>query len=159
MPAIEYLSWNGDGATVLPHRPSTDNLGGDDLQDDEAAPPAPGDPNAPSWNAKVRETVALAKTAAPAKFTITFNAGAPQWELFSAAGSVVTGDLTLTDVGTGVTEITWPANTFPPAAAWPELTWHAAGRGFIEVITNGVRVTMVNAAGSAADIPFTVTVN
>lgn len=157
MPAIEYLSWDGDGGTVLPHRPSTDNLGGDDLEDDEAAPPGPGDPNSPAWNAKVRHQVAVAKTAAAAKFTVTYSGATPQFELFAACGSIVVGALSIADDGTGVVEVTWPANSFPPASVWPHgLTLHADGRGWATNITNGVRVETVDAAGDPANIPFTI---
>jgi len=158
---IEFLSWNGNTeSNDLPRRPSTDDLGGDDLQNDELAPPGPDDPDATAWDAMVREIVALAKTTAAAKATITFSGGAPQWELFSAPGSAVTtGDLTLTDAGTGITEITWPENTFPPASAWPEVSLHGDGWGWTENITNGVRIKTKNAAGELANIPFTVTIN
>jgi hypothetical protein len=155
---ITYLSWDGDpDEAILPHRVSTDNMGGDDLEDDVANPPQQGDPNSASWNAKVRETAALAKTAAAAKVTINFSAGAPVFELWIAAGSITTDDLTLTDAGTGITELTWPENSFPPASVWPHgLTLHAEGTGFAVNITNGLRVTTKSLAETLTNIAFTV---
>jgi hypothetical protein len=156
---INFLSWNGDEENnVLPRRPSTNDMGGDDLENDELAPPGPGDPDATAWDAKVREIAAVAKTASAAKVTVTFSGGAPQWELFAAPGSVTTDDLDLVDAGTGVTEITWPANTFPPASVWPHgLTFHADVVGYAEPITNGVRILSYGReSGDPANGDFTI---
>lgn len=155
---IEYLSWDGnEDDAILPHRVSTDNMGGDDLENDEANPPGPGEPDATAWDSKVREIAALAKTAAAAKITITYDGSAPQIELFAACGSITSGDIELDDDDTGTVEIIWPENAFPPASVWPHgLTLHAEGTGFAVNITNGVRVTTKDAAAALANIAFTI---
>src|SRR6478736_5325268 len=160
MSAPEFCVFDGgigDEGAEPPRRPTTDDLGGDAKQDNYEFPPDDVEHfTAGGWNQLVKVAKALSKTAALCKLELGFDAGAP----FVAAAPALSGNVTLatftvTDNGTGDTTVTWPANTFPPAACAPtgltllsSLT--AVLDGHVERVTNGIRVR-TKSAGSAAD--------
>lgn len=168
MAAPAFLVFDGGtdvSGTQLPRRPSTDDLGGDKKQDDNEFPPDDVEHfTAAGWNQIVQVVAALAKTIAVCKLEIRFVTGAPYVARASAPGTAIAlGTFTVTDNSTGDTTITWPANTFPPAACSPTgLTLLSSSTavldGHVEEVTNGVRVR-TKSAGAATDIPWTLVIN
>lgn len=163
MPAADYLTWDGDGGSNLPRRPSTEDLGGDDKVNDAEYPPDDVEhPTADGWNQKVKQIAALSKVAEACKIEVRYNAGAPFIARVTAPGTnIVTTTFTVTDMGVGDTKIEWPANTFPPHQLSPTgLTALSTGLavGSVEEITNGIRVRMFDLLGPA-DVGFTIELN
>lgn len=164
MTAPSFLTWEG-GDDEDPRRPSTDDLGGDQKEDDAEFPPDPVEHfTAAGWNQLVKQVAALAKVAPACKLEVRFNAGAPYVARVTApSGDVAADTFTVTDDGTGITTIEWPANTFPPHQLSPSgLTFLSSlttrVEGHVEEVTNGVTVyTFSN--GAAADIAFTLEIN
>jgi hypothetical protein len=169
MSAPDFLVFDGgtdETGTVLPRRPSTDDLGGDEKVDDAVFPPDENEhPTAAGWNQLVKVVAALSRTAAACKLEVRYSAGAP----YIARVTALSDDVALatfgtpTDNGTGDVSITWPANTFPthalsPSGLTPLSSSSASIDGHVEEITNGIRVRMFS-AGAAADVPFTVELN
>jgi hypothetical protein len=163
MAAIDYLSWDGD-ATTDPHRPSTDDLGGDDKLDDAEYPPDPVEhPTAAGWNQIVKQVAALARGAEAAKIEVRFVAGVPAIARASGPSSAIIPALfTVIDNGVGDTTITWPANTFPTHQCSPTgltlLSSLLDLSGSVEEIVNGFRVRTRD-AGAFADVGFTICIN
>lgn len=159
--AAEHLTWEGSDDED-PRRPSTDDLGGDEKQDEDEFPPDDvTDPTATGWNQIVKQIAAIAKVTPSAKLEGRFNAGAPYLARVTAPSSNVTTEtFTVTDEGTGVTLIEWPAGTFPPDQISPNgLTLLSALTTRLEAhaeeVSNGVRIrTFSN--GTAADVDFTI---
>jgi hypothetical protein len=164
MAAAEHNTWDGSGDEA-PRRPSTEDLGGDEKQDDLENPPDDVEhPTAAGWNQKVKQIAAIARVASSCKFELRFNAGAPYLARVAAPGSNITvATFDVTDEGPGITTIEWEADTFPPHELSPTgLTVFsdssARCEGHLEEITNGVRVrTFTN--GTAADLTCTFAVN
>ena len=164
MTAPSFLTWDG-GDGEDPRRPSTDDLGGDQKEDDAEFPPDPVEHlTADGWNQVVKQLAALSRVASACKLEVRFNSGTPYVARVTAPGSnVEVATFTVTDNGTGVTTITWPANTFPPHQLSPSgltllssLTTRVEGH--VEDVANGVKVyTFSN--GTAADIAFTLEIN
>jgi hypothetical protein len=168
MAAPSFLTFDGgtgDAGPELPRRPSTDDLGGDDKQDNNENPPDDVEHfTAGGWNQIVKVLSALARTAAACKIEVRFSGGAPVIQRVSALGSAITtATFTPTDNGMGDTTITWPADTFPPHVCSPTgLTLFSSSTnvvdGHVEEVTNGIRVR-TKSGGAAADIPFTIEIN
>jgi hypothetical protein len=165
MSAAEHLTWDGDGDDESPRRPSTDDLGGDQKQDDAEYPPDPVEHyTAGGWNQIVRQLAALAKVTAAAKLEVRFDSGAPYIARVSSPRSDVEIDtFTVVDNGDGDVSVTWPADTFPPHACSPTgLTLISSASavvdGHVEEITNGIRVR-TRSGGSATNVPWTITIN
>lgn len=119
MTAPDYNTWEGDvGNGVNPRRPSTDDLGGDELEDDVKRPPTPGEhPTAGGWNQKVKQVSSIARVVAAAIIDVA-NSGTPAISsVFGPNENLVPGDFTITDMGTGVTKIE------PAAGKLPVQTW------------------------------------
>jgi hypothetical protein len=157
----QYNTWNGDPSnSIAPHRPSTEDVGYDDLENHAEEPPNPRVfPDADGHNQRSKQHASLASTATPARFSIRFSGGAPF--IFKAAFARDDNPDTtgwVTDSGTGVTDIVWPADTFPPHAFEPMVSMNEDGRGFAQMITNGVQVTTRDGAGALADLAFTVSI-
>ena len=169
MAAPDFLVFDGgtsDEGTELPRRPSIDDLGGDEKVDDAEFPPDPVEhPTAAGHNQIVKVTAAHSRVAAACKIEVRFDgSGVPYVARATALGSTVTlATFTALDGGTGITSITWPADTFPLSVCSPTgltplvdtsdtVTCHAFE------ITNGVKV-WTKQAGSLANIPFTITIN
>lgn len=166
MSAPNFNTWNGgigaDGPE-LPRRPSVDDLGGDQKQDNNEAPPDDQEHfTAGGWNQKVKQISASARVTASCLLDVQFDGSAPFLAAFSCPrDNLTSATFTLTDNGTGDTSITWPADTFPPHVISPSgftPFGSAVVDGRVEKITNGIRVR-TRSAGSAADVPFTIHIN
>jgi hypothetical protein len=146
-----------------PYRAGSDDFNGNAKIDDAEAPPdAATMPSAAEYNTLTAQMCSVNKVIAVAKLSLGVLAGVYSMASFTAAGSApTTPTFTITKNGTGDVSITWPANTFPPPVVAPESSLNHTAPGMITAyaITNGVRVVMLNSAGAAADMPFTVTVN
>lgn len=149
-------TWEIVGA---PRRPSIDDLGGAAFVDDQKFPPDPETmPSALMENQNEKQVAALARVVPSLVLSIRFSGGTPSVDQFSAcSGLVSSGTFTVTDVGTGITKIEWPANTFPTPIAKPKggVTGATVGQCAVEAITNGMTIRTTNAAGAAADLPAT----
>ncbi len=164
-------SWNtwegglGDEGQELPRRPSTDDLGGDDKQDNNEAPPDDVEHfTAQGWNQLVKQVEALARVASSCKLEVRYDAGTPYVNRCSSPSKSVTkATFTVVENSTGDVSITWPADTFPPAVISPHgLTLLSSASavvdGHVEEITNGIRVR-TRSGGSVAEVPFTICLN
>lgn len=161
MGAITFLSWEGDSETsIAPRRPSTEDLGGDELIDDQELPPIDGEmPTAAAWNQIVKQVVAMSKMLPAASLRVHFTGGTPAITQLACPSSLVTTPtFTVTDMGSGDTKIEWPAGTFPAQSFPPGV--HLLGNPgatpksvTVEEITNGVRVRTA-AGGAGTDIDF-----
>lgn len=159
-----YFTWDGDpGNSVLPFRPSTDDLGGDNLRDDLVEPPVEGEmPTAGGWNQRAMQVAALAAMTPAAKVYVKITASVPAVQAVIAPGSgIIPGTFTPTDNGTGDTTLTWPAGTFPGSAMPPEGSLIGSGGStptlIAQPLTHAVRVR-TQLAGAATDIDFVVTI-
>lgn len=164
-------NWNtweggvGDEGAALPRRPSIDDLGGDQKQDNNEYPPDDVEHfTSRGWNQLVKQVRALSKVTPACKLEVRFNAGVPYVARFSSPSSIVKQDtFTVTDNGTGDTTITWPPNTFPehvcsPTGLTPLSSATAVVDGHVEEVANGIRVRM-RSGGSPADVPWTIEIN
>lgn len=155
-----YYTFDGDEENdIAPHRPGTEDVGYDDLQDDAGDPPNQRtDPTSMAWNQRSKQLVGLAKVAASLKLSVTFSGSTPSVAKFSYPGTVLElGDFTVVDNGVGDTTITWPENSLVPALVEPMCTLNTAqGMFYATAVTNGVRVRTVNPSNAATDIGFTV---
>lgn len=146
-----------------PFRPGTADFNGCAKIDDAEFPPdAATMPSAIEYNKLCDLVIALGKVVSAGVISVGVAAGVYSVASFSAAGNgPVIGTFTVTKNGTGDVSITWPVNTFPPAVCAPEASLNHTVPAMITsyAITNGARVVMYNAAGAAADMPFTVCVN
>lgn len=163
---ITHLTWDGDGESDLPRRPTVDDVGGDQKVDSIEHPPNPVEhPTADGWNQKAKQIPALGRVVGACKICIEFDAGAPFVESASACGTAVAAStFTVEDNGAGDVSVTWPANTFPLPICRPTgLTVFSAGAtrvsGQVEVITNGVRVRTFNASDVATDAAWSLEIN
>jgi hypothetical protein len=161
MSASLHNTWEGNGDDEDPRRPSTEDLGGDEKEDDAEYPPDDVEhPTAAGWNQKVKQIVAISRVTDVARLHVTFSGGTPSVNRVTApSGNVTTATFDVTDEGTGVTLIEWNAGTFPPEEMAPHaLTLLSSGTSRLEghvddSVTNGVRVyTFSN--GTAADVNF-----
>jgi hypothetical protein len=156
---ISYLCYDGDAPNnIAPHRPSIDDLGSDQYQD------FPGEPVDPihEWpadgcNEMCGVVEKLARMGATLKVTVHFSSGTPN--VFSST-QPRTSPVTIVPVpnGTGDVSLVWPANSFPPSLNDPKanVTGTTPGVAVAELISNGVRVRVVNMSNAAADLPFIV---
>ena len=168
MAAADFLTWDGDsGNGINPRRPSTDDVGGDNKQDDPEYPPDPDEHfTADGWNQKAKQIPALAKVAAACKLRVRFTAGAPA--ILQATGprsTVAPGIFTVTDNGVGDTSITWAANYFPAHVCSPtgftfigSATPTTAFSHQVEEITNGIRVRTFDGS-TPTDLDFALEIN
>ncbi len=158
MAAASTLTWD----LATPRRPTLEDCGDAQLQDHATRPPkAPTQPYADQLNQWAMQIARLGGVVPVAVISIQISGGVPSVYSFTACPTaVLTGTFTVTDNGTGDTSITWPASTFPVAAARPAVSINsdllAIPRAFN--ITNGVRVKTANAAGTLIDAEFTVLV-
>lgn len=165
MAAPSYLTWDGDPPnSVVPRRPSTDDVGGDAKVDDANYPPDEDeDPTAAGWNQKAKQIPALAKSAAVAVLYVKFTAGDPVIQQASGPGAAVVPALfTPTDNADGDTTIAWPADSFPTSVCAPAgftlIGSAAPTTGFshrIEVLTNSIRVRTWDGT-TPTDMDFTL---
>lgn len=166
MPAPAFNTWNGgtdETGTVLPRRPSVDDMGGAGKQDNDEFPPDDVEHfTAAGWNQKAMQVPSLARVTASCLLDLQFTGSTPYLAAISSPSDNVTiATFTVVDNGPGDTSVTWPANTFPPSVISPSgltVFGSAVVDGRVEKITNGVRVR-TRSAGSAADVPWTLQVN
>lgn len=161
MTVADYFTWRGDAANgIAPRRPTIADIGSDAYEN------VPGEEpderhgvraeHANQWSQQIP---GLSRVASPSKLTVRFNAGAPfVHSIATVRGDVLTNGITVTDAGTGVTQLTWPADTFPPFITDPIASINGTTAGMIaaQYIANGVEVRTFGSNGSAADLPFTV---
>lgn len=144
-------------------RPSIDDLGGEDWQDDaDYPPPRNGEDLYADAVKQVWQQVAAAHRVLPsAIISVTFSVGVPSIASVRCCSAVLTpADFTVTDNGTGDTSITWAAGKLPPTEAEPEVSanWTPC---FIEAhnIVNGVQVISKDSTNTAVNANFTVRIN
>ena len=130
---------------VPPRRPSLDDLGGSDYENDPYNPPDRRTmPNAEAMNEQARNLAGLNRVCPVAVIHVTFTVGVPAILSVSGARSAISAsDFTVTDNGTGDTSITWatsvlPASTMPPVVSIAEDIEIDRARAYI--VTGGVRV-------------------
>jgi len=164
MAAADYYVYSGDGVAIDPHRPSLENVGGAAKEDDQAYPPDPITmPTADDWNQIVQLVSYYSKVLPVCSVTVSFSAGAPVFTYFQALDpNLVSGDLTLTDLGNGATRISWPAGTFPTRNLYPSgltLNADAACDEHMAIpIANGIEVYTQD-GGVGTDCAFTVCIH
>lgn len=164
--ALDTCSWDLDAGSGGPRRPSLADMGGAQLEDDDPNPD-PSDPSADPLNQVQMQIAAIAKVMPSAVLLLHFAAGVPFVTVVSAAGTAVdTSIFTVTDLGTGHTQITWPAISSPPTLPSPSL----AGGGIAFPIantanfasavstTNGIVVFTFDHSNAAADVDCTILV-
>lgn len=157
------LTWDlavGDGG---PQRPTLAAMGEAALVDDADYPPvAPTMPTSLMLNQWQRQLAAQGKVIAALVVSIRFSGGTPSVYKFTTPGdTMVLGDLTVTDNGTGDTTIAWPSNMLPVSVAEPVVGVNGStpGQASAEMPTaTSVRVR-TNNAGVAADLAFTVRID
>jgi hypothetical protein len=160
--ALDTLSWDLTAPEGGPRRPSLDDLGGGQLEDDDPNPD-PGQPSAAPLNQATMQAAALAKVIHAAVISVEFAAGVPSIAQLTAAGTNVNvGTFTVTDNSPGDTTISWPAQSSPPTVPPPVAnaiaTANSTSARIITTtpVTNGVRVTTWNVAEVATDTNFTL---
>lgn len=158
-----YYSYDGDNLQgIAPHRPGTEHVGFDDLENLASKPPDPRtEPTAEAWNERSRVLSGLSRVSSTLKLSVTFSGGDPAVASFAQPGTnLIIGDFVPTDNGVGDTTITWPANRLPPSICKSMAYLNGIAPGMIasEPVSNGVRVVTLDNAGAPADLPFTVEV-
>ena len=142
---------------TLPHRPSVDELGGDQKLDDEANPPGVYEPEGAAWNNMVRLHAAMARMLPSAIVSLTFPAGVPTVSALATMGRlVVAADFTLTDLGAGATLVEWAAGLLPEMEREPCAFVHALGFE-VAAAASGTRQILVltSVGGVGMDAPVT----
>ncbi len=122
MAAPDYFTWDGDPPnSILPHRPSTEDCGRDDLENDPENPPDPEiHPTAEGHNQVVQQVVGMSKSVTAAKIEVRFTAGAPAiYRITGPRTGLVVGNLEIFDDGPGVTRIKDTLSIFPARAMAP----------------------------------------
>lgn len=140
-----------------PHRPSVSELGGGAKVNGLPPPDPVRMLTAEDCNQTAQQIPSLARVTPVAILQVEQSAGTYSKIAATAQPSTVTtSTFTLTKNGTGDVSVTWPAGTFPSAIAKPKA--HVTGNAPLlvatEAISNGARVRMQNAAGSATDSHF-----
>jgi hypothetical protein len=157
----DYFTYEGDGASINPHRPGIADVGGAALADDQEKPPIPTEmPTADDWNQISKLATYSCRVLPVAVVSVSFSSGTPVCAYFQAINPNLTStDITLTDNGNGDTSITWAAGTFPVRnlnAAGLTLNENAAIDEHMALpITNGVQV-ITESGGAGTDCAFTV---
>lgn len=145
---------------VPPRRPGTSDFNGIAKVDDLAYPPDPTtQPNAAEWNTVEFLLVALGKVCPLALISVTGGSPPTLFGFVSVSSSVLGSSITFTPNGAGDVSITWPPATFASSVTNPTANLNSGAAGMIDVvaIADGVRVRTYDAAGTAADLSFTVT--
>jgi hypothetical protein len=163
MSGIDYFSFEGDGATIGPHRPSLDDIGGDEKINDTAHPPGPEGPSAEEWNERARLIAAMAMICPTLAVTVDFASGAPFYAKFWCINSTVESTtVTLADNGVGDTSITYPASKLPaskldPIVVMNENTAATSISAEFDEATRTIRVrTWDESSAAGVDTRFTM---
>jgi hypothetical protein len=129
-----------------PARPSLDDLGGDDFEDDPGAPP-PKDgrmPYADEYCESKRNLAGVNRVIHTAIVHVVFTGGTPSIaNVRGMRSTLLPTDFTPTDNGAGDTTITWassllPASSVPPTVSLTDDVEIDRARAFL--VTGGVRV-------------------
>jgi hypothetical protein len=148
-------------------RPGLNDVGGGQKENDPKFPPDPvRHPTADDYNQISMQVASMARMVPAAQFDVTFTAGAPSIENFSAMNEdLVVGDFTVTDVAAGSTQISWPAALLPPSGRRPvacaseDIADLDGVRAFYTTVSGDPAVQVVTTvAGVATDVKFTVQV-
>lgn len=147
----------------VPARPGLLDVGGAAKQNAAGLPPPnpTTDLDATDWNQVSALVVALGKVCPVARISVNQSGTAYSVGSFTAAGdNVVIGNFTCTRQTIGWVQVTWPANTFPNAAAMPSADVNGPLAGFASAnpITNGVEVHIAGTGSpsGSADLPFSI---
>ena len=160
--AIETLTWDLEAADGGPRRPSLEDMGGATLEDDTGRPPDRRRmPYAAQLNQVQKQAAAVGAVVESLALSVEFSGSTPAVVAFTCPRTgLEIADFTVTPNGTGDTTITWPADTFPPELARPEVSINQdigeMVAPTVEPVTNGVRVRTYRASG-AVNVHFTVT--
>lgn len=156
---VDYYVYDGDpGSNTDARRPSTDDVGGNGLEDFPGEAPDPRYAiNSEAENQRNNCLTGHARTQASVIISVRFVTGDPfVYKQSNTASSPV--DVAVTDNDVGDVSLTWPAGSVPPALVEPVASVNGAtpGVAVAEAIANGVRVRVVDMDGDPADLPFTV---
>ena len=150
-------------ALASPRRPSTDDVDPTLVNDDGTTGYiAAGFPYADQLNTWALLAKVLAGVAPVAIIEVHFSAGTPSiYAVQALDDTLVAGDFTPTDNGTGDTTISWAADTFPIAASSPEAKVVDTAHGSwlqptCSSPSNGVRVKTKADGGALTDVNFKV---
>lgn len=163
MAAEPTLTWDIDPVDGGARRPTLNDLGGADFQDDEDYPPPRdgSEPYADEYNATKRTAAAVARVVPNAIVTVDFAAGTPFIDkLMTASAELVSGDFVLVDTGTGETKITWTTGALPEIVCDPMVSTNGGGDNYADAVVvapNEIAI-FTFAAGVAADVRFTVAI-
>lgn len=140
-----------------PHRPGLDELGGGAKVNGTPAPDPVRQLRAEDVNQLSQQAAAVARVTPVAVLQVDQTAGAYTKAALSCQPTgVALADITVTKNGTGDVSVTWPSDAFPSKIANPRA--YVVGTTpllvAVEVIANGARVRLLNAAGAAADSAF-----
>lgn len=159
MTSPNFNTYDADPANgINPYRPSLNDVGGGQKQDDSQYLPDPVTMfTAADFNEIGQLCVAFGKVT-PGALLFVVNAGTPAITGLRAAGSlIVAGDFTVIDHGAGDTEITCPATKImQPFAA---LGFSQAAGDFrvsarVNGTNDGIRIETRNSAGTLTDMNF-----
>ncbi|SRR6266545_828288 len=157
MPETDDLTWE----QTPPRRPNIADFNGGQLENDTEFPPSPGDPDALAQNQLEKQMVGVAGLADFARLYVT-NAGTPALSaIWCMRTDLVLADFTITDGGTGITDVTHTGGKIP-AVQWLAEAYRTgnagAGSATVESITNGWRVrTYVNT--TLTDLSFVLKIS
>jgi hypothetical protein len=151
---------NANPATTVGYRPGAPDFNGCALQDDPVQPPDPTTmPTAAQQNTLGAQHVSVGKMIACATFGVNASASPTLQYWQTAANLIVSNPFTITRVGPGHYQITWPANTFP-LIGWPQcnLVFIGGAHNYgiqCAYISNGVEVT-TQQDGVLTDLNFRI---
>lgn len=160
MAALSYNPFEGDGVSIVPHRPDLDGYGGNEKADDQQYPPSAEEPSANEWN-RFAEMMGLNAQSFPLlQFTVAFSAGYPYYTKFWCANSnFESTDFTLTDNAAGDTTITYPADCLPVTPALdPMVSLNEHGLSVTPAVTIDTSTRQIRVTTSSTDAKFTVVV-
>lgn len=145
-------------------RPSTADLGGCNKQQTAGAHAPDPDRHltkndVDQWAKQIR---GLAGMVPIALLTMRYSAGWNKHTVATPGTSISTADFTVTANGTGDVTLDWSGSSdkFPAPVADHTacVTGGTAGSATVEALSNSVRVRVVDAAGSPANLPFVLSV-
>jgi hypothetical protein len=167
MAAEEIYTWDVDTADGGARRAASADLGGSTMTDDANYPPDKSrEPHADLFKQQTAQLAGLNRICPAAILEVT-NSGTPSISYVAAMGTTVDASVfDVTDEGAGITLIEWTRGVLPTAYLRPK-AFHdsdtAAPQPYAVRVSDvttagldGVRVKTRNAAGSLADMNFTV---
>lgn len=155
-----YLTYDGNlSASINPFRPGIDSVGGASFLDDSQYPPDPTTMmTAAVENQNEMLIVAMAKVTPCAVIIVQVSGGIPSISSVRAAGSLLSSsDFTVTDLGTGFTELICPATKIIQplgCIAVPQATGDFRSSAYVNGTSNGIRIEIRNSSGTLTDCNF-----